>query len=124
MYFHVSNFTGEQPGSEDAGREVEFELEVTAKGRSAKNIHFSPSLTRLANVSTKKPDKIVVERLVRIKGTFKGAESLLERASPLDGGLSLVLMDAAIEAGLKLSLDGASQKDARVGKDVSFDTIL
>jgi cold shock CspA family protein len=40
VYFQTSNFVGARPTTQDAGTEVEFELEEDAQGRHAKNARF------------------------------------------------------------------------------------
>lgn len=69
-------------------------------------------------------NKAVLDRLVRIKGTLRCAETLLENPAPLDCAVALLLMDSVVESAMKLSLDGESLEGVDLRRDPKFNDIL
>jgi hypothetical protein len=64
---------------------------------------------------------LLILRLANVKGTYDHALRLLENPTSLDGAVSLVLLDNAIEAAFKIALD---KSGLRVKEDPKFPELL
>lgn len=66
-------------------------------------------------------DDLSILRLVNIKGTYDHALHLLENPTPLDGAISLVLLDNTIEAAFKIAVD---KNKLKMREDPGFSELL
>lgn len=72
-------------------------------------------------VALSSTDHLSILRLANVKGTYDHALRLLENPTPLDGAISLVLLDNALEAVFKIALD---KNGSKVKEDPKFPELL